>query len=182
MIKKVLLASVLAAAIGTALTTSNVAIAADKAAARQPTVAVLNLPFIMTEIPQAKAVQEALVKEFGPREQELQKLQQDGVKLGQELSSGKYKGDELVTKRRELEQMQSSFQLKARALQEDQQNRMQDENRKLAVTVQRAIDAIAQERGIDLVLRGEAIAYTIDALDISQEVIKRVSAQDKGGK
>ena len=42
-----------------------------------------------------------------------------------------------------------------------------------------AIDAIAKERGIDLVLRGEGIAYTIPELDISSEVITRVSAANK---
>ena len=106
-------------------------------------------------------------------------MQQEGMKLGQDLNAGKYTGDELVSKRRELEQKQADFRLKARALQEDQQARVQEEERALMVTVQRAIDSIAKERGIDLVLRGEAIAYTIDALDISQEVITRVSA-DKG--
>ena len=39
--------------------------------------------------------------------------------------------------------------------------------------------AEAKERGIDLVLRGEGIAYTIPELDISSEVITRVSAANK---
>ncbi len=180
MLKKVLLAS----ALGAALVTTSLAqsaMAAEAAAAKAPTIAVLNLQYIMTEIPQSKALQQTLAKEFGAREQELQKMQQEGVKLSQDLAAGKYKGDELTNKRRELEQLQADFRLKGRALQEDQQKRVQEEEREVMVTVQRAIDSIAQERGIDLVLRGEAIAYTISDLDISQEVIKRVSA-DKGSK
>ncbi len=183
MLKKVIFASALSAVCALSVV-SLPAMAAPSAtpvaaAAHTPTVAVLNLPYIMSEIPQAKALQQTLAKEFGPREQELQKMQQEGMKLGQDLNAGKYTGDELVSKRRELEQKQADFRLKARALQEDQQARVQEEERALMVTVQRAIDSIAKERGIDLVLRGEAIAYTIDALDISQEVIARVSA-DKG--
>lgn len=180
MLKKVLLASALGAALFTTSLAQS-AVAAEAAAAKAPTIAVLNLQYIMTEIPQSKALQQTLAKEFGAREQELQKMQQEGVKLGQDLAAGKYKGDELTNKRRELEQLQADFRLKGRALQEDQQKRVQEEEREVMVTVQRAIDSIAQERGIDLVLRGEAIAYTISDLDISQEVIKRVSA-DKGSK
>ena len=180
MLKKVLLASALGASLFTTSFAQS-AMAAEAAAAKAPTVAVLNLQYIMTEIPQSKALQQTLAKEFGAREQELQKMQQEGVKLSQDLAAGKYKGDELTNKRRELEQLQADFRLKGRALQEDQQKRVQEEEREVMVTVQRAIDSIAQERGIDLVLRGEAIAYTISDLDISQEVIKRVSA-DKGSK
>ncbi len=145
-------------------------------AAKTPTIAVINLPLIMSEIPQAKERDERLVKEFAPREQELQKMQQNGVKLSQELQAGKYKGNELTAKQREIAQLQAEFQLKARAFQEDQQKRVQEENRKLAIAVQKAIDSIAKERGIDLVLRGEAIAFTVNSLDISVDVIKRVSA------
>lgn len=179
MLKKVLIASALSAVL-MASSVNQSALAAGSAA-KTPTVAVLNLQYIMTEIPQAKALQETIAKEFGPREQELQKMQQEGVKLSQDLAAGKYTGDEQVSKRRELEQLQADFRLKGRALQEDQQKRLQQEEREIMVTVQRAIDSIAQERGIDLVLRGEAVAYTINDLDISQEVIKRVSA-DKGAK
>lgn len=173
MFKKILLASALSVALLGA--TQTAAIAAP--AAKSPTIAVINLPLIMSEIPQAKAVEEALSKEFSAREKELQDMQQKGTKLGQEINSGKYKGNDLVAKQREIAQLQADFQLKARALQEDQQKRIQEENRKLAVSVQIAIDDIAKERGIDLVLRGEGIAYTIEALDISQDIIKRISAK-----
>ena len=175
MLKKVLLAS----ALSFALLGVSAQAADAPAAARTPTVAAINLPFIINEIPQTKALEEALVKEFGAREQELQKMQQQGSQLGTDLQAGKYKGDELVAKQRELAQLQSDFQLKARALQEDQQKRLNEEQRKINIEVQKAIDAIAKERGIDLVLRGEAIAYTIPELDISSEVINRVSAASK---
>lgn len=174
MFKKALLASALSVALMGA-----VAPAVAAPAAKAPTVAVINLPLIMTEIPQAKGVEQRLAKEFSAREQELQKMQQNGAKLSQELQAGKYKGNDQTAKQRELAQLQADFQLKARAFQEDQQKRVQEENRKLAVAVQKAIDSIAQERGIDLVLRGEAVAFTINSLDISKDVIKRVSAAKK---
>lgn len=180
MFKKVLLATALSVALlGSTQAVQAADAAADAAAARTPTVAVINLPYIMNEIPQSKALEQALAKEFGAREQELQKMQQTGSQLGADLQAGKFKGDELVAKQREMAQLQSDFQLKARALQEDQQKRVNEEQRKITIEVQKAIDTIAQERGIDLVLRGEGIAYTIPELDISGEVIKRVSAAKK---
>lgn len=179
MLKKVLLASALSVAL---FTTSTSAIAADAPQAKAPTIAVINLPLIMFEIPQAKSVEQKIAKEFAPREQELQKLQQKGNDLSQEINSGKLKGDALVSKQRTLEQLKSEFQLKARAFQEDQQKRVKEENMALAQLVQKAIDSIAKERGIDLVLRGEGIAYTIPSLDISQDVIKRVSNSKLGAK
>ena len=179
MLKKVLLAS----ALSFALLGASAQAADAPAAARTPTVAVINLQLIMNDIPQTKALTEALAKEFGAREQELQKMQQKGSQLGSDLQAGKYKGDELVSKQRELAQLQSDFQLKARALQEDQQKRVSEEQRKIDIEVQKAIDAIAKERGIDLVLRGEGfIVYSIPELDISSEVISRVSAAGKAKK
>ena len=179
MLKKVLLAS----ALSFALLGASAQAADAPAAARTPTVAVINLQLIINDIPQTKALEEALAKEFGAREQELQKMYQKGSQLGTDLQAGKYKGDELVAKQREFAQLQSDFQLKARALQEDQQKRAAEEKRKIDIEVQKAIDAIAKERGIDLVLRGDGnIAYAIPELDISSEVITRVSAASKAKK
>lgn len=177
MFKKVALALAVCSAVAVSSFAQN-AVAADAASARTPTIAVINLPLIMTEIPQAKAMEQTLAKEFGPREQAIQQMQQKGQKLTSDLQAGKFKGEEQITKQRELAQLQADFQLKFRALQEDQQKRIQEEQRKLTIAVQKAIDTIAKERGIDLVLRGEAVAFTINELDISDEVIKRVSTEN----
>ena len=64
MLKKVLLASALGAALFTTSLAQS-AVAAEAAAAKAPTIAVLNLQYIMTEIPQSKALQQTLAKEFG---------------------------------------------------------------------------------------------------------------------
>ena len=70
--------------------------------------------------------------------------------------------------------MRSDYQLKAQALQEDQRKSIQDENVKLVRLVQTAIDAVAKERGLTMVLRGDAVVYATKAVDISDEVINRV--------
>ena len=77
-------------AIATALTfaLTQVSFAEDKAPAAAEShnisIAVVNVPLIMSELPQAKVEAEKLQKEFGPRKAELDKIQEQGVKLEQE--------------------------------------------------------------------------------------------------
>lgn len=174
MFKKILLA--------TALTAALVSPSFAAKSATTPTVAVINLPLIMSEIPQTKAVEEMLAKEFGPRQNEIETLNQKGSKLLQEIQAGKYQGDELVAKQRELAQLQSDFQLKVRAFKEDESKRSNEEQRKIAIEVQKAIDSIAKERGVDLVLRELSIVYVVEPMDISKDVIERVSKSANKGK
>lgn len=172
MIKKVALVAALAAALS-----MNVQAAEDKSAEASSFIGVINMPFIMNEIPQAKASMEALQKEFGPREAELQKIETDGKALEQTLPT--LKGDQLVDTQRKLAQMQADFNLKLRALQEDRQKRAREEKLKLSKMIQKAIDAIAKERGLQLVIRGEDVAvFVTKGVNISDEVIKRVSKQN----
>lgn len=172
MFKKFAVATLVGALISTQ------AFAADeKASDASSFIGVVNVPLIMNDIPQSKVSKEQLQKEFGPRQAELQKLETEGKALQQSLPT--LKGDQLTDANRKLAQMQADFNLKARALQEDQQKRIREEEMKLGRMVQEAIDAIAKERGLQLVVRGEAVTYATKAVDISPEVIKRVSSQDK---
>ena len=154
---------------------------APKAASQAiaPTIAVINLPLIMSEIPQTKSSQQALAKEFEGRQNELKKLQDEGQKLAADLNSGKITGDKATEAQRKLAQLHSDFKLKATALEEDSRARFSQEQVKITSEVQKAIDKIANERGIQLVLREGSIAYTINALDISQDVIDMVSKAKK---
>lgn len=166
-------------AIATALTfaLTQVSFAEDKAPAAAEahniSIAVVNVPLIMSELPQAKVEAEKLQKEFGPRKAELDKIQEQGVKLEQELKTAK---DARATEiHRKLASLKSEFDLKAQALQEDSQKKQREAEVQLGRIVQEAIDRIAKERGIDLVVRGETVVYATDAVNISKEVIERAS-------
>ncbi|MBU3826610.1 MAG: OmpH family outer membrane protein [Candidatus Anaerobiospirillum merdipullorum] len=173
MFAKTLIAAAFAAAVSST---------AVQAADNITSIAVINVPLIMHEIPQAKASQEAMAKEFGPREQELRTLGQEGQKLAQDLQQGKLTGEKATEAQRHLAQLQSDYTLKGRALQEDMNKRGQEEQRHLATLVQQAVDAIAKERGLQLVIRETGVVYAVSALDISQDVIKRVAAQQNSTK
>ena len=68
------------------------------------------------------------------------------------------------------------MKLKTQAFKEDNSRRVNEENIKLGRLVQSAIDSVAKERGLQLVLRGEAVVYATGAADISKDVISRVKA------
>ena len=136
-------------------------------------IAVINLRYIMSELPQAKAAAEEMKSQFGPRSQELKSIQEKGQKLESQLQTAK--GEEVTKIQRQLAALKSDFDLKAQALQEDQQKKEREFEVTLGKLVQTAIDRIAKERGIDVVLRGESVVFATDAVDISKEVIERAS-------
>ncbi|MCR5085187.1 MAG: OmpH family outer membrane protein [Succinivibrionaceae bacterium] len=171
MLKRIALAAAVAALVGTAQA------APEKTPAPATAVGVVNVQEIMISIPQAKASREALGKEFAPRQKELQDLEEKGRKLSEELNSGKYTGDKATEAQRKLQQMQADFNLKGQAFQEDREKRVQEEQMKLGQIVQKVIDDVAKERGLAVVIRGDAIVYAVNSVDLSQEIIDRVSKQ-----
>lgn len=177
MLKKLLLASAISMALISTSTYAADATTAGKteqAAKKSATnIAVVNLRLIMAELPQAKAESEAMQKEFGPRSEELQKIQQEGAKLEAELQ--KSLGDKATELQRKLAKLKADYDLKGQALQEDSQKRQREAEMKLGKLIQTAIDRIAKERGIELVVRGESVVFASDAVDISEEVIARAS-------
>ncbi len=163
MLKKLVLATALS------MTLNQFAVAEE---AKNPvSIAVVNIPLIMSELPQAKKAAEAFQKEFGPRRAELEKIQEKGIKLEQDLKTAK----DTTKVQRELAQLRSEFDLKAQALQEDSQKKQRDAEVDLYKVIQEAIDRIAKERGLDLVLRGESVVFAVDRIDISNDVIERAS-------
>ncbi len=163
MLKKLVLATALS------LSLSHMAFAEETKA--PVNVAVVNIPLIMSELPQAKSAATALQKEFEPRRAELEKIQSKGMKLEQDLKTSK----DPTKVQRELAQLRSEFDIKAQALQEDSQKKQRDAEIELYKIIQEAINRIAKERGIDLVLRGESVVFAVDRIDISDEVVTRAS-------
>ena len=172
MFKKLALASALALAVVS--TQSYAADAAPAAKTQAPaTIAVVNLRLIMAELPQAKEVGDALQKEFGPRADEIKRIQDQGAKLEADLQ--KAQGDKAVEIQRKLASLKADFDLKSQALQEDSQKKQREAESKIGKLVQSAIDRIAKERGIDLVIRGESVVFASDAVDISRDVIEKAT-------
>ena len=146
-------------------------------AAAETKIAVINVPRIMQEIPQGKAVEAKLKSEFSSRISEMQRLESEGQSLAAKLKKDEsfMSADERTKMQRRLAELQADFNLKGQALQEDQRRRFNEEQKKVLNKVQDAIDSIAKAQGYDLVLNGQSVVFGAEKLDISAQVIQQVS-------
>lgn len=174
MFNKKALALTLAAAFGLGLTGQ--ALAADLA------LGVVNLRLIRFDAPQSHELQQTLVKEFGPRQEELKNIEAEGQKLAQQIQSGTLAGEQLTNAQRQIAQLQSDFNLKARALQEDQRKRGQELEQRVNMEIQKAIDAVAQEQNLDVVIDGMAVLnLRSESLNVTDEILAKLKANYKEG-
>lgn len=146
-------------------------------ASAETKIAVINVPRIMQEIPQGKAVEAKLKSEFSSRISEMQRLETEGQNLAAKLKKDEafMAADERTKLQRRLAELQADFNLKGQALQEDQRRRFNEEQKKVLDKVQDAIDSIAKAQGYDLVLNGQSVVFGAEKLDISAQVIQQVS-------
>ena len=146
-------------------------------ASAETKIAVINVPRIMQEIPQGKAVEAKLKSEFSSRISEMQRLETEGQNLAAKLRKDEafMAADERTKLQRRLAELQADFNLKGQALQEDQRRRFNEEQKKVLNKVQDAIDSIAKAQGYDLVLNGQSVVFGAEKLDISAQVIQQVS-------
>lgn len=140
-------------------------------------IGVVNVPRVMSELPQMKAVEAKLKKEFEGRVREMQRLESDGQAMAAKLKKDEsfMSADERTKMQRKLAEMQSDYNLKGQALQEDQQRRYGEEQQQVLAKVRTAVDSIAKAQGYDLVLNGQAVIFASQQVDISQQVIDQVS-------
>ncbi|WP_345011471.1 OmpH family outer membrane protein [Pseudaeromonas paramecii] len=146
-------------------------------AAMAEKIAVVNVPRVMSELPQMKVIEAKLKKEFEGRVREMQRLESDGQAMAAKLKKDEsfMSADERTKMQRKLAEMQSDYNLKGQALQEDQQRRYGEEQQQVLTKVRTAVDGIAKAQGYDLVLNGQAVIFASPKVDISQQVIDQVS-------
>ena len=145
--------------------------------AQATNVAVVDLGRIIKNIPQSETIQKNLQDEFAPRMDELKALEkkmrdkQEAARRDESLLTDVQKTEVM----RELEEMDASLKLKAKALQQDGQLRQREENNKIIVVVQKAITEVAQKGGYDLVVDRQGLLYSKPETDISSQVIEQLT-------
>ncbi|MCI0749536.1 MAG: OmpH family outer membrane protein [Nevskiales bacterium] len=130
---------------------------------------------LLFESPQYKAASEKMKSEFEARgkalDAERQSLEDDFKKAQREADamSPQQRGNtekEIGTRKLDLD-------TKQRRLAEQMQAREQELTRELQAAITQAIAEVAKERGLDLVLQDPV--YAVPAMDITDEVLKRLS-------
>ena len=143
-------------------------------------IAVVNVPQLLEEAPQAKSAMQALQDEFAPRQREIlaqqkelkakeEKLQRDGAVMAE---------NERRNTEKDLRESQRELQRKQNEYVEDLNLRRNEELGKLQRSLLQEVQAFARTGTYDLVV-GEGVLYRSDALDITAQVLAALQQRAK---
>jgi outer membrane protein len=143
-------------------------------------IAVVNVPQLLEEAPQAKTALQALTDEFASRQREIvaqqkdlktkeEKLTRDGAVMAENERRNAEK--DLRDGQRELQRKQNEYV-------EDLQQRRQEELGKLQRSLLQEVQAFARTGTYDLVV-GEGVLYRSDAIDITAQVLSALQQRAK---
>lgn len=139
--------------------------------------AVVDMGEVFEQLPQREQISKSLKAEFGNRVAEVQKMQEEMRSLVEKQQrDGALMSDSQKTELvRKMESLKSEFQLKGKALDEDMRRRQGEEQNKLLVQVQKAINTIAGKEKYDMVLQRGAVIFVKPEADISSKVVEALS-------
>jgi outer membrane protein len=148
----------------------------------QTKIAVVNVPRLLEEAPQAKSAMQALQDEFAPRQREIvaqqkelktkeEKLQRDGAVMAE---------NERRTAEKDLRDGQRELQRKQNEYVEDLNLRRNEELGKLQRSLLQEVQAFARTSSYDLVL-GDGVLYVNESMDITPQVLSALQARFKTG-
>ena len=150
------------------------------AAQAEMKIAVVNVPRLLDEAPQAKAAMQALSEEFAPRQREIvaqqkdlkakeEKLQRDGAVMAESERNKSEK--DLRDGQRELQRKQNEYV-------EDLNLRRNEEIGKLQRSLLQEVQTYAKGANYDLVV-GDGVLYATQALDITPQVLSALQSRAK---
>jgi outer membrane protein len=138
---------------------------------------------LLRDAPQIKAANERMKNEFQKQQQQ---IENDGRRLSDDIKKFQREADTLSAQQRantekDLNTRKIDFEYKQRQLAEQVQAREQELRMELQAKFAQAIEEVAKEKGIQLVLQDPV--YAAAGIDITEEVLKRLGTQDtKGGR
>ena len=138
-------------------------------------IGIINTEKVMRDSDPAKKAMKKLEKEFEKRGQDLEKLRLQAQRLQEELEkNGVTLSDSAKkSKERELADATRDFQRKQRELNEDFNARRNEELQAVLDRTNKAVRAIAEKEGFDLIL--QEAAYVNPRVDITDKVIKALT-------
>ena len=150
------------------------------AAHAETKIAVVNVPRLLEEAPQAKSAMQALQDEFAPRQKEImstqkelkakeEKLNRDGAVMAENERRNAEK--DLRDGQRELARKQNEYV-------EDLNLRRNEEIGKLQRSLLQEVQAFARTSSYDLIV-GEGVLYVNESMDITAQVLSALQARYK---
>jgi outer membrane protein len=135
-------------------------------------IAVVNVPRLLEEAPQAKNAMKALQDEFAPRQRDIMKQQQDLKSKEDKMNrdSAVMAEAERRNSEKDLREGQRELQRKQNEYVEDLNLRRNEELGKLQRSLLQEVQGFAKTSGYDLVV-GDGVLYAKEALDITPQVL-----------
>lgn len=161
---------------------TSVLLAASAFAEAEIKVGVMSTERVMRDSDPAKKAMKKLEKEFEKRGQEMEKTRQQLQKMQDEMEkNGVSTADaERKAKEKDFADLSREYQRKQRELNEDVNSRRNEELQSVVERTNKAIKAIAEKEGFDLIVQ-EAV-YASPRVDITDRVIKALSDSASSGK
>ena len=175
MLPKSLLGSFVAAAIFAAIVPFSSAHAELK-------IAVVNVPRLLEEAPQAKAAMSALQNEFAPRQRDIVQQQKEMQAKEDKLQkdSAVMAENERRNTEKDLREGQRELTRKQNEYMEDLNLRRNEELGKLQRSLLQEVQAFAKTSAYDLVV-GDGVLYAKETIDITPQVLTALQQRYKPG-
>lgn len=147
------------------------------ASANEAKIGVVDLQKIMQTSAQMKGIQQKLEKDFKPRRDKLLAME-EGLKQDME----KFKRDSAVmseAQKKDLEKKivatQQTFEREGQQYQQELSTAHNESMEEFYGKIRKAISKVAATEKYDIVLQKDAAPFSIDKLDITENVIKQIS-------
>ena len=146
---------------------------AVNAAQNDAKIGYVNVEQILKDAPQTAESGKKLEKEFGTRQQELEKMakQIKDHETALDKDSLTMSETDRRNKERDVSNLKIEFQRKQRELREDANLRKNEELGAIQERINKAVTAVAEAEGYDLVIYG-GVAYASKKADITDKVLK----------
>jgi len=143
-------------------------------------IAVVNVPRLLDEAPQAKSAMQALQDEFAPRQKEIMKQQQDLKAKEEKLNrdGAVMAENERRNAEKDLRDGQRELARKQNEYVEDLNLRRNEEIGKLQRSLLQEVQAFARTSNYDLIV-GEGVLYVNESMDITAQVLSALQARYK---
>lgn len=154
------------------------ALLAAAPAAWAQTIGVVNMNTVLHDAAPSVQAESRLKQEFSGREQELQRLAKQGQDLQAQYAKNRLVETQQARQAQEgqLSQLAREFEVKKSQVDADLNKRRNQEMMTLQEKIRQAIQQVAQQQKLDLVLY-DGVAYNVPAIDITNNVIKSLAGK-----
>lgn len=147
------------------------------AAEAQQKIGFVSVQEVFANLPQARNLEQQIQDEFKAQieevngfEEKMRALSEKAQRDASIMSPG-----ERVNMEREMEMLETTRQLKVKALREDMNRRGSEMRDQLMAEVMRNAQSVASEQKYDVVLQRSALIYAADSANLTDAVIKKMN-------